>query len=89
MRPGYIVSNKEMLVELRDLQETLLSLIGYDSNSFDDQIDVSGRVDVLENSIDVSGFAFVNSRIYDSQKEYASLYRNDLILYYVRRSIND
>ncbi|HLD91311.1 MAG TPA: hypothetical protein VI911_09900 [Patescibacteria group bacterium] len=77
-----------MLVELGDLQETLISLIGYDSNSFDDIIDISGQVGILDESIDASGFAFINSRLFQ-EEQYSLFYKNSLIMYHSRRSLND
>ena len=85
MRSNYPVSSIEMLVELRDIQETLISLIGYDSNPFDGSIDVSGSLDVIESRIDASGYQMIQSRLYDPDPSYRSYYNNELVLYYNRR----
>ena len=89
MRPNYTVSSTEMLTEIRDLQETMIGLIGYDSNAFDNVIDVSGQLDVLEAGIDASGYALLQSRLYQPIPNYSYFYKHDLILYYMRRSIYD
>lgn len=86
MRQKYPVTSEEMLVELNDIQETLISLIGYDSNAFDDQIDVSGSIDILTENIDASGYAFSFNRLYKPYNpDYKMFYQGSLILYNARR----
>jgi hypothetical protein len=86
MRQKYPVTSEEMLVELRDLQETLISLIGYDANAFDDFINISGSVDMLTENIDASGYAFTQDRIFKKEfPTYRTFYNGSLILYNARR----
>ena len=86
MRSNYPVSSKEMVGELKDLQETLMSLIGYDANAFDDAIDVSGSVDTLDAGISASGYAFIQSRLFRMDNpDYITVYRNHLVLSHSRR----
>jgi hypothetical protein len=80
MRPNYPISSNEILVEFNELQESLISLIGYDSNSFDNSVDVSGSIDTLDSIMDASGIAMIGSRVYDSeQSHYRKLYEMRLI----------
>lgn len=89
MRQNYPVTSQEMLVELHDLQETLISLIGYDSNSFDNLVDISGVVGSMEDSVLQSNTEFLNTRLYkEGNPDYSSIYRDAFVLSIVRRSIN-
>lgn len=86
MRPNYPISSNEILVEFNELQETLISLIGYDSNSFDNIIDISGSIDVLDSIMDASGIDMISSRVYDNeQSSYRELYKMNLVAMQSRR----
>ena len=88
MRQNYPITSEEMLVDIRDIQETLISLIGYDSNSFDNNVDISGSISTLEDNLNENVSSLLSNRLYNDNPGYGSVYRNSLVLYYARRTVN-
>jgi hypothetical protein len=88
MRQNYPVTSEEMIVELRELQESLISLIGYDSNAFDNVTEILGSIGVMESGLSESNDSFLQSRLYSANPEYSTLYRDAYVLSILRRSIN-
>lgn len=84
MRPYYVVNSKDIMLEFNNLQETLLSLIGYDQNPFDNIIEKNGDLLDLQNQVDNFTEDILNNRLF-TDKSYNPHYRNKLITKYVRR----
>ena len=79
MRPNYPVMSTEMLTELREIQETLMSMIGYDANAFDNKIDVSGSIDIMETTLDNATYDLLQNRNFGPNPTYRSIYYADLV----------
>lgn len=88
MRPNYPISSKEMMYDFNNIQEALLSLIGYDNNPFDDVIDKNGELIELQNDVDIMTTDILNNRLYNDMS-YQIYYKNNLISNYVRGVKND
>lgn len=84
MRSNYPVSSAEMLTEINDIQESLISLIGYDSNPFDNVVEVTGILDTIDESLDSSILELLTDRLYKNIS-YGSIYKSVLTLNYIRR----
>lgn len=88
MRHKYPIYSDEIILNINSIQDSLLSLIGYDENSFDNSVQVSGIIGVMETEIDASGGNFITDRLYNNAI-YGTFYKQSLITYHSRSSIND
>ena len=88
MRHKYPIYSDEFILNINSIQDSLLSLIGYDENSFDNSVQVSGIIGVMEAEIGISGGNFINDRLYNNAI-YSIFYKQSLITYHSRSSIND
>lgn len=88
MRPNYPISSKEVMTDFNTIQESLLDLIGYDSNPFDDVIEKNGELLTLQTIADQLVEETINNRLYDD-KIYEVYYSNNLNNNYVRGVRND
>lgn len=88
MRPFYPISSKESKKELKEIQEHLVRLIGYDSNVHDSTIERPGLFDTTEAQINASGLAMLNKRLYSTADAplYSQIYRSNLAYNIVRKS---
>jgi len=67
MRPRYPVTSKENDVGLKELQEQLIYILGYDANIYDSSVDVSGVYDTIDSTVESSGVTMMNDRLYSSE----------------------
>ena len=79
MRPRYPLSKKETEVELSEIQEHLIYVLGVDKFPHDGVIEVSGQYDILDNDMDQAISGLITNRIIDpvvsaSGSSYASVY---------------
>ncbi len=81
MRAYYPVSSQQSKIELREIQEHLLRLVGYDENVHDTTVEREGRLTSVETEMDASGIAMIETRIYSTNKTplYSHLYRANFL----------
>lgn len=63
MRAGAPLSSTQMRIELEEIGEHIISLLGYDAQVYDDKIDVSGVYDTIDAVLDSSGGAAISDRM--------------------------
>ena len=79
MRPKYPISSKESEVDLSEIQEHLIYVLGVDKFPHDGFIEVSGQYDILDKSISnsISGLItnrLINPIVSSDGSNYASVY---------------
>ena len=63
MRSSFPISSKQMVVELNEIGEQLIKLLGYDIEVWDSNLDVSGVYDIIDATLLASGVEMIESRI--------------------------
>ena len=80
MRPKYPIDSVENLTELKEIQEHLINLIGFDANPWDQTLEKEGTYDTCDRQIGASGTAMIYDHVYNEQAFplYGHLYRAHL-----------